>query len=459
MFNNIFFIILIILLIFIVICLYIKSRKLIHGSVKSVKDSKKFNNATKSNSIHSKKPLIKSHENIKKEKKNPKIKYNYLYKSLYGGQDIGFVTRDNKYFHIYSTDFFNDKIIEHDLFKNSSSSKDIFVNFKDENNIHKIIINKPTSIRTCLQNNINYVTSFSDKKVYLIDISSNKMKIKDKINIGKKKGATYIDLYRNLKKNINYGYTSNFNNHSVSILDLNKKIKIKDIKVGKNPIFVCVSEKNKLLFVANFSDNNICCFDLSDPENPTKINNFNTGVNPTCIQTDDEKIYVTNYNSSTISVFNINNNEISKDEDILIPNNEKIYSMDLNSNANSGCILTCKNIYTLDKDINKLIKVEFTEEENKNIGTCKSVRYKYYKPDNIHLLYILNINGKLSRKIIEVNKKVYKIKNNDQSFSKFHSRADQLPGSNEYPHYYINNNINNNINNKNDDLNYNFHSI
>lgn len=391
--NNIFFIIITILLLIIILFLckkYYDQNKL--NTIKflqpnSIDDGVFHKSVDLSDSLlkFDEQSFIKMNKNKNKNKipqlkKKNKIKYNNrLYKSLYSGQKIGFITHNHKNYHTYIIDFYKNKLIEYDLLKHSNSPIEQLVEFKDKPIVNEITIKKPTSIRTCLQNNTNYITSFTKKKVYLIDVANEMMKFKGSINIGNNKGATYIDLYRNLEENINYGYTSNFNNHTVSILDLNKKIKIKDIKVGQNPIFVCVCEKNKLLCVANFSDNNIYFFNLSDPENPKKIGEFNTGINPTCIETDNGKIYVTNCNSSSLSIFTINNNKITKEKDIPVPNNEKIYSIDLNKNANCGVILTSKNIYIIDTNKDKLTKLEFTEKERQKFGIVKSVRYRYYK--------------------------------------------------------------------------------
>ena len=330
------------------------------------------------------------------------------YNSMYGGKEISFkAVKDNdgkmKFF-VYIINYNNNNLIEYDILKNIKNINSNFISY-DNNEIGKEIkINKPTSIRTCITNNKNYITSFNDNKIYIIDTSDILKKTENFIDLGENKGPTYIDLYRPDNKDNIYGYTSNYNDNTVSILDLNNNKKIKDIKVGKNPSFVCVAEKKQILFVANYSSNNISCFDLDKSGNTKEIEDIEVGKNPTCIEINSEetKIYITNYGDSTISVFNIENN-IIEDSIIKIPNEAKPYSIDFNTTNKIGAILTNKGIYLIDtaKD-NNLELVDFSDKESNEMGEITSARYRYYEKNDkkYEYLFIKNNDGKLFRKVI-----------------------------------------------------------
>ena len=333
------------------------------------------------------------------------------YNSMYGGKEIAFKgvkEKDGKMnFFVYTANYQNNNVMEYDIIKNINLDND-FIEY-DNNKIGKEVkIDKPSSIRTCITNNKNYVTSFEDNKIYVIDTSSQLKNAEKYIKLGEDKGPTYIDLYRPNDNTI-YGYTSNYNDNTVSILDLNNNTKIEDIKVGKNPSFVCVAEKKKLLFVANYSDNNISCYKLDESGKATKMTEHKTGKNPTCIEINPSEthIYITNYGDSTISVFDIDEEKnINDGTPIEIPDGAKPYSIDFNTKNSTGAILTNKGVYLINTEENNNLKlVDFTDEEDKEMGEITSVRYRYYEKEGekYEYLFIKNNQGKLFRKVITNN--------------------------------------------------------
>jgi len=309
---------------------------------------------------------INNHQNIEKFDTEKASKYN----PLFGGKEIGFKSSKENgkmSFFVYTIDYDNNSLMEYDIIKNVSNIDSNFIKYDDNNEIgKKITINKPTSIRTCVTNNKNYITSFDKNSVYIVDTTDILENI-EKTTIKTGKGPTYIDLYRPNDDDTIYGYTSNYDDNTVSILDLNENKNIKNIDVGKNPSFVCVAEKKKILFVANYSDNTISCFNLDNSGNVEKIDDYDTGKGPTSIEIDPDEtqIFVTNYGDGTISVFHISededqNKKIIKGSPIKIYDMAKPYSIDFNTKNKTGVILTNKGVYLFDTNNNdELIPVKF----------------------------------------------------------------------------------------------------
>ena len=390
MFLNPLYIIIIVLIIFIIVLFFHKS------SIDQKRNNQSYFVPLK-NIVDQRKYIEEFTENTSTTSK---------YNPLFGGKEIGFkaVKEGEKMnFFVYTVNYNNNNLMEYDIIKNTKDIDSNFISFNN-NKIGEVPIDKPTSIRTCLTNNKNYITSYDKNSVYIVD-TSDILKSTEKTIIQTGKGPTYIDLYRPDDKNI-YGYTSNYNDDTVSILNLTTNEKIDDIKVGKNPSFVCVAEKKKILFVANYTDNNISCFKLDESGKTTKISDYPTGKGPTCIEIkpNESKIYVTNYEDGTISIFNINeDNKISQDKPVEIPNNAKPYSIDFNTKNSTGAVLTDNGIYLIDTaNKNKLTPFNLSDEESKDIGTITSVRYRYYEKEGkkYEYVFIQSNNGKLFRKKI-----------------------------------------------------------
>ena len=97
---------------------------------------------------------------IEKFTKSTTKKYN----SIFGGKEISFKAvkeNDGKMnFFVYTSNYEKNNVIEYDIIKNIDNIDADFIEY-DNNKIGKEVkIDKPTSIRTCLTNNKNYITSF-----------------------------------------------------------------------------------------------------------------------------------------------------------------------------------------------------------------------------------------------------------------------------------------------------------
>ena len=272
---------------------------------------------------------------------------------------------------------------------------------------------------------MNYISSFKHNKIYIIDKNN---KLINNIKTGR--GPTCIDIYIN-NKSI-YGYVSNYISNTISILDLKNNKKIRDINIlttpsirsndkkneiddttlsiskketfsnlinGRNPSFVCVAKKKKILFVLCFTNSTIYAYDLkNNPENPTKINiddNNSKITEPTCIgiTPQEDKIYITNARNSTISIYNISeDNKITKGENIEFKSQP--YSINFNSTNKIGVILTNNGIYLIDTDNkNNLTLINFNIKESEEIGKIESVICISY--ENTKFLFINNNKGDL----------------------------------------------------------------
>lgn len=372
---------------------------------------------------------------------------------LLSGKKIEFITEKNKFL-IYLINYHNNKFVKLELEKDITkySFTKLYDSSRTDNNAIKI--NSPIFIKTNLNNNMNYISSFKDNTIYIIDKNN---KLINNIKTGE--GPTCIDIYIN-NKSI-YGYVSNYISNTISILDLKNNKKIRDIKIlttpsirsndkkneidyttlsikkekfsnlinGRNPSFVCVAKKKKILFVLCFTNSTIYAYDLkNNPENPTKINiddNNSKIIEPTCIgiTPQEDKIYITNSGNSTISIYNISkDNEITKGENIEIIKGENIeitkdenievksriysmpYSINFNSTNKIGVILTNNGIYLIDTDNkNNLTLVNFNKKESEEIGKIESVICISYK--NTKFLFINNNKGDLFIKKIK-NRKI-----------------------------------------------------
>jgi len=285
----------------------------------------------------------------------------------------------------------------------------------------------------------------SDNIIYLID--STKILTQEmlddpnnQINLGPTvSGSTYIDLYRdqnsyNQNKLINnIGYTSNFNDNSISVVDLNSKNKISDIKVGNNPVFLCVSEKNKLLFIANFGDNSVSCFSLDDPTNPSKLSDLeisdkNEFFNkPSCIEItpDENLIYIANSGSNKIHSFNISvNKKITFNQTITIPDSNNIFSIDFNNTQSIGVLTTDNGISLIqyNNESDDMIHILNDDSGNiENINKIQSARIRYSNCNDqpYYYIFIINKDGKLYRKKIKSLNNSITLNSNIGGFSTF----------------------------------------
>jgi hypothetical protein len=363
----------------------------------------------------------------------PRTEFDYRY----GGKDMAFtIDKTNEASHeyyAYTVNYSNNKVDEYNLNKfKDKDSVDFIENSNSENSLANLNLTRPTSIRTCTITNKHYITSLSNNKIYIID-STKKLtgemlnSPNNQIDLGPSvSGTTYIDLYRikdtsdksdKPKLITNIGYTSNFNNNSISVIDLNSKKKLKDIPVENNPVYVCSSEENKLLFVANLSSNSVNYFSLEDPQNPALIGKLlvtnGTFNKPSCLEimSDQSLIYVANSGSNEIFSFNINKSEtdfskkVTFNKKIIIPGVTNVYSIDFNNIDTIGSVVTNNGIFLLDstKADNEIKNINDASRKIANIQDIQSTRIRSYTNSNqIKYQYVLITDnaGNLYRKIV-----------------------------------------------------------
>jgi len=405
------------------------------GSLELAKDSMPIQTETFINNNERKKSRANKIEHFQII---PKTKFDYRY----GGKDIAFtiykINETSQEHYAYIVNYSNNKVDEYNLNKSiNQDNTDFIVSSKSENTIANITLLQPTSIRTCTSTRQHYITSLANNKIYIIDSTkklTNEMlnSPDNQIDLGLSvSGTTYIDLYRikdtsdPSKLTTNIGYTSNFNNNSISVIDLNSKKKLKDITVENNPVYVCTSEENKLLFVANLSSNSVSYFSLEDPKNPKLLGKLSvtkgTFNKPSCIEItpDQSKIYVANSGSNEIFSFNINKSatnfseKVTFNKIIIVPDVTNVYSIDFNNIETIGSVVTNNGIFLLDSTINdnEIKKINDASLEIAKIQDIQSTRIRSYTLNNekIQYVYISDKKGTLYRKKIS----------NIESFSNF----------------------------------------
>ncbi|MBI5117871.1 YncE family protein [Candidatus Poribacteria bacterium] len=98
-----------------------------------------------------------------------------------------------------------------------------------------------------------------------------------------------------------YAYVANFSSDNLSITDLAKFSKVKDIPAGDGPVALSIASDNSLLAVANFLSRDVW---LIDPRTDKVAAKVEVGDGPTRVafSPDDKKLYVANLMGQSVTV-------------------------------------------------------------------------------------------------------------------------------------------------------------
>jgi YVTN family beta-propeller protein len=98
-----------------------------------------------------------------------------------------------------------------------------------------------------------------------------------------------------------YAYVANFNSDNLSIIDLQEKVKVKDIPTGDGPSSIAVSGDNSFLAVTNFFSNDV--FFISPQTHEVK-SGIQVGDSPTAsaLSPDAKRLFVANLMGRNISI-------------------------------------------------------------------------------------------------------------------------------------------------------------
>lgn len=155
-------------------------------------------------------------------------------------------------------------------------------NHKIENKIK--FTGKCYDIITNQDENIAYISLWSESKIIEFDLTENK--IKNIINVGDHPCEMLI------KKSENLLFVANANNNTVSVVDLNSKKEIEklnsailpDLPYGSTPNSITFNEDETRLFIANADNNYVAVFDISKNHSSKSLGFIPTGWYPTCIK-------------------------------------------------------------------------------------------------------------------------------------------------------------------------------
>lgn len=170
---------------------------------------------------------------------------------------------------------------------------------------------KPHQVAVIPSDNMIYVTNFGNDSISVIDGITGS-KIRD-IKVGK----TPLFIASDPDLNQGYVFVANRDSNNVSVIADEKSEKIKDIQVGLKPYGIDVNPVTNKAYVANAGSNTITVIDYLI-KGPTTSDlefrqvNISVGHTPQGVAVDTSKnlIYVTNAGSNDISIVNGSDNKV-----------------------------------------------------------------------------------------------------------------------------------------------------
>lgn len=152
------------------------------------------------------------------------------------------------------------------------------------------------------------VSNIDDDSLNIIDLKTNKIvqriSLRKLIGKNKKMGPHNMELGKD-----GLLYIVNSYDDCLMKIDIENSTLISWIKVGRYPI--CLNLFNNKIYVVNSDSNSIS---IIDEDKFSLIENISLGERPTniAVHREDFKIFITNSNSNSISVLNINDNDIKE---------------------------------------------------------------------------------------------------------------------------------------------------
>jgi YVTN family beta-propeller protein len=146
-----------------------------------------------------------------------------------------------------------------------------------------------------------YVANYDDNTVSVVDIGGKR--VLKTIPVGK--SPTGIAVTRDGSM----VFAANYDSNNISVISTFSNKVINTIAVGKNPSAVAVSPDGSKLYVANNGTNKVAVISTSNFET---LNILAVGENPDglAVSHDGTRLYVLNYSSATISVVDVTSNTV-----------------------------------------------------------------------------------------------------------------------------------------------------
>ncbi len=180
----------------------------------------------------------------------------------------------------------------------------------------------PQAITITPNGNIAYVCNVTGNSVSIIDTNPNSGTYNTVIGIVTDNGSTFSGPYAiAITPDGNTAYVCNYNNSSVSIIDITTNTVTNTLAVGGNPLAIAITFDGTTAYVCNYNDNTVSIIDLAtNTVIGTLDDPSGTIQNPSAVVLSPYGVagYIINHNNpGSISIFNITSNSVT---DLIINN-------------------------------------------------------------------------------------------------------------------------------------------